>query len=334
MADKSKKIDKEFQLSDSSVNCYGFRLLTSGYLIDEYKSNPIGYYMHDRDSGVVVRWEDLKVDGDKVLGKPVINMSNPRGQQTVDEIENKFLNGASVGHIVVLEWSDDPKMKLPGQIGPTATKWFNRETSVVDVPGNFGSLALFDKDGNPINLADFKNQSQSIITMKQIFLTAEQITKLNLKADPTQADVDTAIDNLRAEVAKVPDLQSKLTAAENAKKKAEDDLAALNKTVNEKRVNDLVAAALTDKKITKEAGEKLKVDYKNNADGLESLIAALPKYVSVNETLADKSKQNEAILKLTWDELDKQGLLEDLKAKNIEVFKEKYKEQFKKDYAG
>jgi hypothetical protein len=75
-------------------------------------------------------------------------------------------------------------------------------------------------------------------------------------------------------------LQSKLTAAENAKKKAEDDLAALNKTVNEKRVNDLVAAALTDKKITKEAGEKLKVDYKNNADGLESLIAALPKYVS------------------------------------------------------
>jgi hypothetical protein len=202
MADKSKKIDKEFQLSDSSVNCYGFRLLTSGYLIDEYKSNPIGYYMHDRDSGVVVRWEDLKVDGDKVLGKPVINMSNPRGQQTVDEIENKFLNGASVGHIVVLEWSDDPKMKLPGQIGPTATKWFNRETSVVDVPGNFGSLALFDKDGNPINLADFKNQSQSIITMKQIFLTAEQITKLNLKADPTQADVDTAIDNLRAEVQK------------------------------------------------------------------------------------------------------------------------------------
>jgi hypothetical protein len=54
----------------------------------------------------------------------------------------------------------------------------------------------------------------------------------------------------------------------------------------------------------------------------------------VNETLADKSKQNEAILKLTWDELDKKGLLEDLKAKNIEVFKEKYKEQFKKDYAG
>src|SRR5437762_1815164 len=104
MATKTKKIDKEFLITDSTVNCYGFRLMTSGYLIDEFKRNPIGYYMHARTDGVVVRWEDLRIDGDKVYGKPVINLSNKRGQQTVEEIENSFLNGASVGHIVALEW--------------------------------------------------------------------------------------------------------------------------------------------------------------------------------------------------------------------------------------
>ncbi len=112
MADKFKKIDKEYLLTDSTVNCYGFRCLTSGYMINEYKKNPIGYNMHLRDNGVVVKWEDLRVDGDKVYGKPVINLSNPRGQQTVDEIENGFLNAASVGHIVIVEMSDAPELKL------------------------------------------------------------------------------------------------------------------------------------------------------------------------------------------------------------------------------
>jgi len=45
MSVKTKKIDREFILSDSSVNVYGFRLLTSGYQIDEYKKNPIGYHI-------------------------------------------------------------------------------------------------------------------------------------------------------------------------------------------------------------------------------------------------------------------------------------------------
>src|SRR5690349_15559056 len=114
---KTKKIEKTFQLSDSSVNCYGFRLLTKGYLIDEYTKNPIGYYMHDREKGVVVKWDNLRVDGDRIVAEPVINMSNERGQQCVDEITDGFLNGASVGNIVALDWSDDPKMMLPGQTG-------------------------------------------------------------------------------------------------------------------------------------------------------------------------------------------------------------------------
>jgi len=142
-------------LSDSSVNCYGFRLLTNGYQIDEYRRNPVGYYMHQRESGVMVRWEDLSIKGDRVTGCPVINLSNERGQQTADEIESGFLLAASMGDIVVLEYSDAPEMKKPGQTGPTITKWYNKECSVVDVPGNANALALMhNKNNMPITLAN------------------------------------------------------------------------------------------------------------------------------------------------------------------------------------
>jgi len=95
---KFKKIDKEYKLTDSTVNSYGFRLLTSGYLMSEYQKNPIGYYMHkDRDNGVLVKWEDLRKEGDYVWGKPCINLSHERGQRTVDEIESGFLNARIPG---------------------------------------------------------------------------------------------------------------------------------------------------------------------------------------------------------------------------------------------
>ena len=158
---QSRQIDKEFLLTDNSVNSYGFRLLTEGYMQEEFEKNPIGYYMHLRDDGVVVRWTDFRRDGDKVFAKPVINMSNARGGQTYDEVINGFLNAASVGHYVILELSDDDSLKVPGQTGPTVTKWYNRELSLVDIPGNYNALTnLFDKDGNKINaLSDLMSSS-------------------------------------------------------------------------------------------------------------------------------------------------------------------------------
>jgi hypothetical protein len=105
MTEKYKKINRQYVLSDSTVNEYGFRLLTAGYQLASFQKNPIGYYMHRREDGIVVKWEDLCVDDDKIVGTPVVNLSNGRGEQTCDEAENGFLNAASVGHIVVLEYS-------------------------------------------------------------------------------------------------------------------------------------------------------------------------------------------------------------------------------------
>ena len=334
---KQKKIDRYFQLSDSSLNVYSFRLMTTGYLIDEYKKNPIGYYMHDRENGVVLKWEDLVMDGDVIKGKPVINLSHPKGQQIVDEIENGFLNAASVGHIVALEYSDDDKMKLPGQFGPTITKWYNRECSLVDVPGNMNSLALYDKDGKQIQLSDFSNQNKN---MKQIFLTPEQLTKLGLKADADQPAVNTAFDNLVAEAAKVPKLTTDLQAANTEKEKAVNDLADFKKTTAKTKMENLIDQAVTDTKLTKETGDQLKTLFADKPDQIESYIKTLKPYTTLTSQLdagngggsTGTPEEVKSLMAKTGEELFRTGEFDRLKAINPEGFKVKYKEYFNEDY--
>ena len=148
-----KKINKEFCLSDDSVNVYGYRLLTSGLLLERFKP-AIGFLMHDRESGIAVRWEDIRTEGGKVFAKPVVNTT--KFPNLYQEIEDGFYAAASVGHIVAVELTDDPKYKLEGQTGPTVTKWFPRECSIVDIPGNYNAIAKLydDKDNVLRDLSD------------------------------------------------------------------------------------------------------------------------------------------------------------------------------------
>jgi len=309
---KLKKIDREFLLTDNSVNSYGFRLLTDGYLIDEFKKNPIGYLMHERHKGVLVKWEDLRVDGDKVYGKPVINMSNERAQQTCDEIEAGFLNAASVGHLVVLEYSDDPSMKLAGQTGVTVTKWFNRECSLVDVPGNFNAIALYDKDEQPLNLSDFTKTKLPIMN-KPVF-TGAMLAAINLKDDADQNTVEASIQNLVAKAAKVEGLEQEIKNLKDAS--------------NKEKIASLIASGIADKKLTVEVGNKLSADYANNPDGLKNLIDALPVTPLVTSQLGKGTPTGEALAAKSWDELHELGKLEDLKAQDPELYKDKFKKAF------
>lgn len=313
-----KKIEKEFCITDSSLNCYSFRLLTSGYLMSEYEKNPIGYHMHDREAGVLVRWEDLRMEGDKVFGKPVINMSNPRAEQTCAEIEDGFLNAASVGHIVVIEYSDDPNLKLPGQTGPTVTKWYNRETSLVDIPGNYNALAkLYDDQLNEINLSDFTKTPK---LMQGIILSAAHLSLLMLSATASEADVTKALNELSAKAAKVDALEKQLS-----------DLAAAS---NKKEVEQILTPALNAGKITKELHDKLAVDYAQNPVGLKAIVEAIPAPSPITDLLG-KGKSNVAlsdkVKAMSWDELMESGEMANLKANHPDYFKEVYRKEFGKD---
>ena len=341
MAEKSKKIDRFFKLSDSSVNCYGFRLLTEGYQLANYQVNPIGYYMHGRENGVVVKWEDLKVEDGAVFGKPVINLINARGQQTLEEIENGFLNGASMGDFVVLDYSIDEADMLPGQTGPTVKSWYNKECSIVDLPGNNNALVqLFDQNNNVLKLADLmagsKNEVHTLnFNMKQVTLnfTASWYASLGLAAAATPAQIEEKLNALFAKADQYDqlaiDVETHKTESKNWKLKYENLQTSSVKT----QLEGMLDKAIEDKKITVATKAQLGLAFASNPEGLKTLLAGMTGYQVITDALVDgdatapKGMENK-----TWDELFRENKLDGLKVSNLAYFKKLFKDKYGKDY--
>lgn len=330
MSEKFKKIDKEYCLTDDSVNVYKYRCLSSGLLLEEFQKNPIGYYLHGtdehpREQGVLVRWEDFRRDGDKVFAKPCINLSHPRGQRTVDEINMGFLNAASVGKIIPLSASNAPNLKLDGQTRPTVTKWFPREISLVDIPGNFNALTtnlsdIEDKEITFEALADLAKQQDQ--NMSNNTLDAVKIyTALNLADNAQETEVLEAIQNLVDKADKSDKYKSDLDAKEI-------ELADLKTEVVAGKVEDLIAKGKDEKKLTNELADKLKSDYATNPDGLESLIATLPAHLSLSDALKDGDKVPEKYVGKTWNDLYSSDELETVKSDYPDLFEKLKKEKY------
>lgn len=320
MSEKFKKIDKEFCITDNSLNVYKYRCLTEGLQLDEVKKNPIGFLMHKRENGVVVRWEDFRTENDQVFAKPVVNLSHPEGQSIADQIENGFLNAASVGKIVCLEATNDPNLKLEGQTGPTVTKWFPREISLVDIPGNYNALAnLYDENDNELNLADFNNDNTDNTMSKNALNVAVILTALNLSDQAQEGEVLGVIQDLIDKADKVPILEKDL-------KDKEKELDSLKQEGVKKEVTNLIAQGKESKKLTEEMANKLSEKYATDPEGLKDLIDTMPTQISVVETintpdLGDWENKD-------WDSLYREGKLGELKEKYPELYDKKKNERF------
>lgn len=326
MSEKFKKIDKEFCITDNSLNVYKYRCLTEGLLLDEVKKNPIGFLMHNRDKGVVVRWENFRIEGDKVFATPVVNLSHPEGQSIADQIENGFLNAASVGKIVCLAATNDPKLKLKGQTGPTVTKWFPREISLVDIPGNYNALAnLYDEDDNELSLSDLTENLNNEMS-KNALNVAIILTALNLSDHAQEEEIVGAIKDLMDTAAKVPGLEKDLKEQKEAVETKENELKALKEEGQKKEVADLIAKGKADKKLTEEMAVKLSEKYATDPEGLKDLIDTMPAQVSVVENIQEQDLGD--LAGKDWDTLYREGKLPTLQAKFPDLYEKMRDEKF------
>ena len=87
---------KEFVLSDESPNSYGFKVLTDGIILDRFMANPVMYYKHDRETGVIGRWENIRKQGGKLLGTPVFDRKDELGIRIANKVKDGFIKGASM----------------------------------------------------------------------------------------------------------------------------------------------------------------------------------------------------------------------------------------------
>lgn len=146
---------KEVIISTSGLNCYGGRVLTSGIDLTQFQKNPLLLWMHrrsfDRDAMPIGRIDNLRTDGDRLIGTPVFDQNDEFAKKIESKWENGFLRMASAG-IEIIETSDAPEHLLQGQTRRTITRCRLEEVSIVDMGGNDEALQLYDRSGKVLKL--------------------------------------------------------------------------------------------------------------------------------------------------------------------------------------
>lgn len=137
-----------FILSDSSLNSYGFRILTSGAKLDVFKNNPVMYAFHGHHGRYmpIGKWTNIRVEDDKLLADPEFDEADDFALDVKGKVERGYMKAASVG-FEIIAFSEDPKLMLRGQKRPTVTEWEPFEASIVPVGSNRKALKLRNNAG-------------------------------------------------------------------------------------------------------------------------------------------------------------------------------------------
>lgn len=322
----------EVIISTSAINSYGSRVLTSGINIKQYKKNPIVLFMHNRpwrgttDEYLPIgKMQNLRVEDDKLIGEIVFDENDEYAVKIQKKFENGFLNMVSAG-LDIIELSDDPAYLLPGQTRFTIKKSKLREVSVVDLGSNDEALRLYDNnkiielsangDCKIPSLNDDESINKEELKMKNLLL------KLGLPETATEAEALVKLEEL------------------NLKAGTADELA--TQIANEKaaRIVSLVDQAVKEEKITADKKEIFLSIGKNSGIGaLEATFGAMQPAVRATDIIGGKNPATEKtadvgakFADMSWDELDKQEKLVELKEKDFELFKLKYKGEFGVEY--
>lgn len=204
----------EVIISNSKLNSYGFRVLTSGIDFKQFERNPIMLWMHNRpwrgnkDEALPIgHVENVRVEGDDLKGELVFDETDDFSKSIKAKWDAGTLRMVSPG-LDEIERSEDPALLLPGQRYATITKSKLIELSVVDIGANDDAIALYKQgeritlslDGNNEFLKPINNLKKEV-EMKTIAL------KLGLTETATEAEILARIGELQLSAGKVESLE-------------------------------------------------------------------------------------------------------------------------------
>lgn len=181
--DKKRMAATTFIISDESVNTYGFKILTAGIRLDKFTKNPVMLYLHDREKGVIGRWDNIRIEGNRLLADAVFDESDPLGKQVREKVEKGFLRTASIG-------IDSIKMSRIDGID-TVTECELVEVSIADIPANGNAVKLRRKNGEYVcRLADLAEPEKESLRDALLAL-------LGLSGDVADTDIVAAVNALK-----------------------------------------------------------------------------------------------------------------------------------------
>jgi len=313
-----------FILSDENLNEYGFRILTDGIDIEQFKKNPVMLYMHERGmwprangSEVIGRWENIRKENGKLLADAVFDENDEFAKKIADKVKNGFIKMASVG-IKPKETSTEKEFLLPGQTRATVTKSKLREASIVDIGGNDNAIRLYGDNGADFDIEKLNLNDHNMADFKNIAIA------LGLDAKATEADVLNAITQMKQAQTSA---EQKLADIEKAQKEARQQEAKtlLNKAKELQLLNDSQIKAY----------QKLfDADHDNAKQVITELIDGVKKdnaaETFIKQIGSGQSKGKEADKDYHWYELNDPDYLLELKQNDPEAFEKLFNEYYEK----
>lgn len=257
---------KRVRITNESVNSYGFRVLTSGIDLEQFRRNPVLLYMHKRGN-VIGYVKDLRVENGEVTGELVFDEASELSIRCKKQYEVGSLRMVSVG-LDPKETSAAPELLLEGQTRPTVTKSKLVEVSLVDIGANDDAIVM-KNDGTTVELEKDGGCLLPLLNNNPINQKTMNLKKIALQLGlPETADEATIL-------AKIAELQKE--AGDAVTLKADNDKLVLAS------ITTLVDGAVAEKKIA--AGNRehfLNLGKTIGADELKKTIDAMSPQVKLS----------------------------------------------------
>ena len=301
-----KKEAMTFVLSDESVNSHGTWVKTSGINLERFKKNPVMLWSHDSAFPPIGKWENVRIEGDKLLADAVFDEDDALAQAFKRKVEQGLLKACSIGFYAKKFSSDVADIK-PGQRFETIVESELIECSLCSVGSNENAMVLMNAEGERLEMNErgFVALGMKLIenSNNKENSMSEELTKL--KAD-LQAKEDELVE-LRA--FKQAQEQAEKERLEEARKEL------IENAINERKINATV------KQVWLRLAE---VDFETT----KLALADMPSIDSIHPKGEGKQFEGKTYTQLSLAEQI------ELRKKDFEKFKELYKEEFGVEYKG
>lgn len=192
---------KPFVFNDQAQdNSYGFSIVTSGISLKRFKKNPMMLNQHwNSTSNVLGKWENVKVDGDLLLGEPVFDLDDEDAAFVSGKVDRGFINSCSMG----ITFNREDLQIVGNKVIMTKCELY--ECSIVAVPSNANSVRLYSQSGELLKDEEVKELCLSLQPgegetqnlnlnpkndMKKIALSLAVLTALSFDKSTPEVDVE------------------------------------------------------------------------------------------------------------------------------------------------
>ena len=271
-----------FILSDNSVNSHGFIVKTEGIDTTRFCKNPIMLYNHDRNGGIIGRWEKLRVVDGKLLADAVFDVKDGLGAMINDKVKRGFINSVSIG-MNPLEETIENGVR-------TVIKSELVEVSIVDIPANPNAVKTLRNSKNMLllsySLEDLKTRLIKLLGLDENISDAElfEYVKKIVDKENFNDEIDEAYKN-----GVIDDIEKQLLY--KGDKKMINNYLSQRKELAKQELKKVVYNGFEEGKLFFDQQEMyIEIGEKIGVEKLKKHLSTIPKHTRIVDLINDREK--------------------------------------------